>query len=74
MNEERKIEVEQVDEVGTPPRARVESVAETFERKRDYLTGFLAGDTETAPASDPGNEAVRDAVVEVLRHFGLADA
>jgi hypothetical protein len=39
MNEERKIEVEEVEEAAKPPKARVES---GFERKRDYLAGFLA--------------------------------
>lgn len=45
MNEERKIEVEEVDAVVPPPRA---TVGETFERKRDYLAGFLAGDKDEA--------------------------
>ena len=67
MNEERKIETEEVEAVSPPPRARVETPGETFERKRDYLAGFLAGETETAPAGEPTNEAVRDAVVEVLK-------
>ena len=39
MNEERRIEVEEVDGVAPPPKARV---SDTFERKRDYLEGFLA--------------------------------
>jgi len=65
MNEERRIEVEQVEAVTPPPRARVESAAETFERKRDYLTGFLAGETETAlPA---GNEELKERVIEALK-------
>ena len=67
MNEERKIETEEVDAVAPPPRARVETPSETFERKRDYLAGFLAGDTETAPAGEMSNEAVRDAVIDVLK-------
>ena len=63
MNEERKIEVEEVESVAPPPRARVpESVA----RKRDYLAGFLAGETETAPASHD-NEDLKDRIVEVLK-------
>jgi FeS assembly SUF system protein len=63
MNEERKIEIEEVDAVATPPRARV---TETFERKRDYLTGFLAGETEIKPADEPTGE-VREAIVEALK-------
>ncbi|HEV2079397.1 MAG TPA: SUF system Fe-S cluster assembly protein, partial [Allosphingosinicella sp.] len=39
MNEERKIEIEEVEEAVKPPKARV---SEGFERKRDYLAGFLA--------------------------------
>ena len=41
MNEERKIETEEVEAVDAPPRARV---SETFERKRDYLAGFISGE------------------------------
>lgn len=58
MNEERKIEVEEVDAVAPPPRA---TVGETFERKRDYLAGFLAGDKDEAvggPGSDLQAEVV----------------
>lgn len=62
MNEESRIETEEVDSVPSPPRARVpDSVA----RKRDYLAGFLAGDTgDSAPA---GSEEVKDRVVEALK-------
>jgi FeS assembly SUF system protein len=63
MNEERKIEIEEVDAVAAPPRARV---TETFERKRDYLTGFLSGETETPPTEEPAGE-VREAIVEALK-------
>jgi FeS assembly SUF system protein len=64
VNEERKIETEEVDAVTPPPRARVpESVA----RKRDYLAGFLAGDKEEdAPKAGPGSD-LQAAVVEVLK-------
>jgi FeS assembly SUF system protein len=66
MGEEKKIEVEKVDHVDTPPRARVtpETPAETFGRKRDYLAGFLAEQPKDDPATD--NELV-DAVVEALK-------
>ena len=63
MNGERKIEMEEVGSVAPPPRARV---TETFERKRDYLAGFLAGDTETAPAAE-ANADVKEAVIEALK-------
>ena len=63
MNEERKIETEQVDSVAPPPRARV---TETFERKRDYLTGFLAGEKSEEPAGGAGSD-LQASVVEVLK-------
>jgi FeS assembly SUF system protein len=63
MNHERKIETEEVDAVPPPPRARV---AETFERKRDYLTGFLAGEKDEEPAGGPGSDLQAD-VVEALK-------
>ncbi len=63
MNKERKIEVEEVDAVATPPRGRV---TETFERKRDYLAGFLAGDQPEEAASGPGGD-LQTAVVEALK-------
>ena len=54
MNEERKIAVEEVDAVEAPPKARVERRRrETFERKRDYLEGFLA----QKPAADDARRA-----------------
>ncbi|MFL6730681.1 MAG: SUF system Fe-S cluster assembly protein [Sphingomicrobium sp.] len=68
MNRERKIETEEVDSVAPPPRARVtpETPSETFGRKRDYLAGFLAGETDEAPAGGPGSDLQAD-VVEVLK-------
>jgi FeS assembly SUF system protein len=63
MNEERKIEVEEVDGVEPPPRARV---TPEFERKRDYLTGFLAGEPKDEPGHGPGGD-VQAAIVEVLK-------
>ena len=46
-----------------PPRARVpDSVA----RKRDYLAGFLSGETESAPAAADTDE-LRDRIVEALK-------
>lgn len=58
MNKERKISVEKVDSVDTPPRARV---TESFERKRDYLVGFLAGEKEE-PLGGPGSDLQADVV------------
>ncbi|HEX5257804.1 MAG TPA: SUF system Fe-S cluster assembly protein [Sphingomicrobium sp.] len=62
MNEERKIETEEVDAVNPPPRARVTS---DFERKRDYLAGFLAGEKEQANGG--AGSDLQAAVVEVLK-------
>ncbi|HEY0598232.1 SUF system Fe-S cluster assembly protein [Sphingopyxis sp.] len=63
MGEEKKIEVEEVDGVGAPPRARV---TPEFERKRDYLAGFLA---EKKPESEMGGAGgeLQEAVIEALK-------
>ena len=62
MNEERKIETEEVDAVDTPPRARV---TPELVRKRDYLTGFLANEKAEA-AGGPGSD-LQAAIVDVLK-------
>ena len=67
MNEERKIETEEVDAVSPPPRARVpESASETFGRKRDYLAGFLSGAKEEEPKGGAGSDLQAE-IVEVLK-------
>jgi FeS assembly SUF system protein len=68
MNEERKIEVEEVEAVASPPRARVEqeSPAATFERKRDYLAGFLAEKPAEPPVGGAGGD-LQQAIVETLK-------
>lgn len=63
MNREKKIETEEVDAVTPPPRARV---TEGFERKRDYLAGFLAGEKHEDPTGGAGSD-LQASVVEVLR-------
>lgn len=72
MNEERKIEIEEVDGVTPPPRARVEDAAETapekLERKKDYLEGFLARKPAAAPPGAPGGD-LYEAVVEALKEI-----
>ena len=67
MGEEKKIGIEEVTEVAAPPRARVEpeSATETFERKRDYLSGFLA-ETPKVPVHGPGGD-LQAAVIEALK-------
>jgi len=68
MNEERKIEVDEVTSVEAPPKARVEAPAETFERKRDYLAGFLAQKPELLSGGEPGG-ALYEAVVDALKEI-----
>jgi FeS assembly SUF system protein len=68
VNEERKIAVEEVDAVAAPPKARVEEVHETFERKRDYLTGFLQQKPEPHPAGEPGGE-LYESVIQALKEI-----
>ena len=63
MNEERKIDVEEVDAVTPPPRARV---TPDFERKRDYLAGFLAGEKPADADSGAGSD-LQASVVEALK-------
>ena len=63
MNEERKIETEEVEAVDVPPRARV---TPEFERKRDYLAGFLAEKKPEPDPSAPGGQ-LQEAVIEALK-------
>ncbi|WP_309663176.1 SUF system Fe-S cluster assembly protein [Sphingomonas sp.] len=63
MNKERKIETEEVAAVATPPRARV---TPEFERKRDYLAGFLSGEKEEVPENGKGSD-LQASVVEALK-------
>ncbi len=66
MNEERRIEIEEVDEAAKPPKARV---SESFERKRDYLEGFLAKAPATEPAPvQPGGD-LYEAVIAALKEI-----
>jgi FeS assembly SUF system protein len=68
MNEQRKIEVEEVGGVAPPPKARVSDAAETFERKKDYLAGFLAQQPAEAVATEPGGD-LYEAVIEALKEI-----
>jgi len=61
--EEKKIEIEEVDAVDTPPRARL---TPEVERKRDYLTGFLAAEKPAPDSSGPGGD-LQEAVIEALK-------
>jgi FeS assembly SUF system protein len=64
---ENTIKVEEVDSVESPPKARVESAVETFERKKDYLEGFLAHKPVAAVAE--GDEALQDAIIEAIKEI-----
>ncbi len=68
MNEQTHIKVEDVTEAVKPPKARVvvESAADTLERKRDYLAGFLAQKPAEASEAEPGGD-LYEAVVDALK-------
>ncbi|MCP3729577.1 SUF system Fe-S cluster assembly protein [Sphingomonas sp. MG17] len=68
MNEQGKIEIEEVEAVAPPPKARVEEARDTFERKRDYLEGFLSQKPSDVPAGEPGG-ATHDAIVDALKEI-----
>jgi FeS assembly SUF system protein len=68
MNEERKIEVEEVTSVEAPAKARVEGAGETFERKRDYLAGFLAQKPDAVSGGEPGGE-LYEAIIVALKEI-----
>jgi FeS assembly SUF system protein len=80
VNEERRIEIEEVDGVEPPPKARVSDAvetpgplsagaSETYSRKRDYLEGFLAQQKPSEPpAGDPGGD-LHEAVIEALKEI-----
>ena len=63
MNEERRIEVEEVGEAPSPPKARVSDV---FERKRDYLEGFLQAKAPEGEPEAPGGD-LYEGVIEALK-------
>ena len=71
MNQERKIEIEEVDagQVAKPPKARVEQgEAADFERKRDYLAGFLAEKAADDSPIEPGGD-VYEEVIAALKEI-----
>lgn len=65
---ENGIRIEEVDSVETPPRARVESIGETFERKKDYLEGFLAQKPAEPAVGEPDGE-LYEAVIAALKEI-----
>ena len=70
MNEQRKIETEEVEAPAKPPKARVDDARESFERKRDYLEGFLSQPPRHAEpdASEPGGD-LYEQVIEALKEI-----
>jgi FeS assembly SUF system protein len=66
MNEQ--IRIEEVESVESPPKARVETPAETFERKKDYLEGFLA-QKPTVPEQGKPDGELYEAVIEALKEI-----
>lgn len=67
-----RIEIEEVEGVEPPRRARVEEAVETpaekLERKRDYLEGFLAEKPADAAPGEPGGD-IYEGVVSALREI-----
>ncbi len=66
-----KFEVEEVESVPVPPRARVdveETPAEKLTRKRDYLEGFLAETPEGQAPGAPGGD-IYEGVVSALKEI-----
>lgn len=64
-------EVEEVDGVTPPPKARVEDIeapAEKLERKKDYLEGFLSQKPADAATTGPGGELYEN-VIAALREI-----
>ena len=75
MNEEadKRFDVEEVDGVTPPPRARVddaveESASDKLERKKDYLEGFLAQQPAAASPGEPGGD-LYERVVDALKEI-----
>jgi FeS assembly SUF system protein len=74
MNDEPRIRTEEVNEVETPPRARVGDVdegaglPETVARKRDYLEGFLKQQPAAVATTEPGG-GIYEAIIEALKEI-----
>ncbi|WP_242128428.1 SUF system Fe-S cluster assembly protein [Sphingobium sp. Sx8-8] len=63
-SEDRKILVEEVEAVETPPKARVEEEP----RQRDYLAGFLNAKPAETPKGEPGG-SLYDAIIDALKEI-----
>jgi FeS assembly SUF system protein len=66
------IKTEEVESVEAPPKARVESAAETpsetLARKKDYLEGFLAQKPATPATGEPDGD-LYEAVITALKEI-----
>lgn len=62
------IRIEEVGSVEKPAKARVENASETFERKKDYLEGFLAQKPAALPAGEPEGD-LYEAVIAALKEI-----
>ena len=69
MNEQSRIRIEEVDGIAPPPKARVEDAPrESFERKKDYLAGFLSEKPAELSGHEPGGE-LYEAVIQSLKEI-----
>jgi FeS assembly SUF system protein len=62
------IKIEEVDSVEAPPKVRVETATETFERKKDYLEGFLAAKPASVADGEVGGD-LYEAVIAALKEI-----
>lgn len=60
--------IEEVESVEAPPKARVEEPRASFERKRDYLDGFLKAEPPKLSQGEPGGD-LYEAVVDALKEI-----
>lgn len=65
---EDSIRIEEVESVEKPAKARVETASETFERKKDYLEGFLAQKPAAPAAGEPDGD-LYEAVIAALKEI-----
>ena len=66
-DDERRIAVEEVTSVDSPPKARVDAALDDGAgRQRDYLEGFLAQKPVVAAGGEPGGETY-EAVIAALK-------
>ena len=71
MTDAHSFEIEEVEGIAPPPRARVdldETPAEKLSRKRDYLDGFLSAKPPEVAADQPGG-AIYEAVIDALKEI-----